>query len=77
MIKSIFSGDKASPEQLARQIVLKALEDRKHEVLLGLNNHDAKMTDKEKARLQKAYEKQVGRVWQVVGKEWINDQDIY
>jgi hypothetical protein len=77
MIKSIFDGDKATANQLAKQIVLKALEDRKNYVLLGLNNHDEKMTDKEKARLQKAYEKQVGRVWQVVGKEWINDQDIY
>ena len=75
MIKSIFSGEKTTAHQLAKQIVLHVLENQIDNPLYGLKEHDLKMTDAEKASLERHFKKQVNKVWEVIGKEWIRDRE--
>ena len=75
MIKSIFGGEKTTAYQLSKQIVLHVLENQINNPLHGLKEHDLEMTDAEKESLERHLKKQVNKVWEVIGEEWVRDRE--
>jgi hypothetical protein len=66
MIKHLYKGSKVTANQLAKQVVLDAIDARACDPL-DCHSEADKMTDKERADFQEAFDKQVARVEKFLG----------